>query len=244
MVHVTEAQARHPSFELLMPGSDEYWARATIGLQSIYEAEEFEGEFDLTFEFPKNYPRRPPSVYDYSHQIPLEFAHVFVDTRALCFGAPVEVNRIFAEEPSLSKFLERLVEPYLFAAIYTARKGKPPYSCLPHGSRGLLEYYARKFGTDEFHTIRLLKVLADGDRLGRWSCPCESGSRVNRCHGETLASLQPHRLAREFARELNSIVETVQKSGDFYPAKHVRPRSFLRQRDQNTRRQARSGRKK
>lgn len=233
-----DAQGRHPGLALQQHGAGEYRVTGSIGFHVDYEGEAYEDDYDLTIEFPQNYPEKAPKAYDYGHRIPTEFDHVFPDTRALCLGAPVEVNRVFARRRTLTHFLEELVEPYLFAATYTVRKGQPPYRCLPHGGLGLLDYYSGTFDTDELRTMKVLKVLADGRRLGRWPCPCESGKRVNQCHGEVLTALQPHQSAREFELELNLIVESARRIGHFYPAKEVRPRSFLRSREQSSRRRA------
>lgn len=230
VLHVKDAQDRHPSLELQRRADDGYSVVGTIGLSATYEGRRLRSEYDLTMDFPGKYPRRPPIVYDYWHQIPKEFDHVFVDTRQLCLGAPVEVNLVFSRGRTLTHFIENQLEPFLFAATYVRETRTLPFSDLAHGGEGLLAYYSSTFGTDEVRTMRLLKLLADGKYSQRYRCPCGSGNRINSCHGAILASLAPHLRPGEFARELESIFRWVRGRGRSYPARAVLPTAVWRQR--------------
>ena len=238
VMQVKEAQERHPALELRRRADKGHLIVGTIGFSGTYEEKEIGDEYDLTIDIPPIYPRKPPNVYDFGHQIPQEFDHVFVDTRQLCLGAPVEVNLVFSRRPTLKDFLEQQVEPFLFAATYARETRTLPFGDLAHGAEGLLAYYSSRFGTDELGTMRLLKLLADGKFSHRFRCPCGSENRINRCHGGVLAILMPHLRPGQFARELGAIVRWARTGGRTYPAKTVLPTALWQRRCALARRRA------
>lgn len=212
VTQVEDAQKRHPSLHLQEHGGHDYRARGRIGVRGKCHGQEVRGEYDLAIRFPANYPDRPPTAYDYERQIPLVFEHVEVDSRQLCLGAPVEVNRMFSEGRTLRCFLERLVEPYLFQATCAAHFGTSQFPELSHGRTGILEYYVQQFDCHALRAVLLLLLLTKTEIPWDTDCPCRSSKAVKDCHGETLRALRPHQTVAEFTEEFRFLADLVLSS--------------------------------
>ena len=210
------AQKRHPSLQLRQDERGGYEILGRIGIRAECPSGAIEGEYDLTMIVPATYPERPPRVYDLKCQIPAAFEHVYVSTRELCLGAPVEVNRLFAQKRTLLHFLERQVEPFLLGASCAARFGVSGFPELAHGGRGLLDYYAKWFSCDDGAAVSLVGMLAGAGAPTDGDCPCGSGKPVGNCHGPRLELLRPHQTPSGFRKELPYIRDVAKKSMSFF----------------------------
>ena len=71
----------------------------------------------------------------------------------LCLGAPTRLQLIVAESPSVLRFVERCVIPYLYGYSHFERHGVMPFGELKHGAEGVREDLASLFGTERAESV-------------------------------------------------------------------------------------------
>ena len=151
-----------------------------------------------------DYPESVPIVFELDGRVDRSFNH-FMSFGNLCLGAPIEVRMKFSRNPTLIRFLEDLVVPYLASWSHLRDHGRLPFGELAHGPRGLLEYFGEVFGTNRISTLGLLAHLVDGSPEGVRRCPCGSGRRFEGCHANILRQMQRH-LYPMFEQELKEMI--------------------------------------
>ena len=127
-----------------------------------------------------------------------------LDDGSLCLGSPTRLRLILAESPSIIRFVERCVIPYLYGHSHFERHGVLPFGELDHGERGIRQDLAAVFGTDQTGRVGEFVSLAAMRKreANKRSCPCGSGRRVGRCHHRRLNALRD-RLGRRWFRVLH-----------------------------------------
>ena len=203
-------QRRHPLLLLRRTTDGALILAGQIGFTVSFKSRTVQDDYRISIQFPADYPREPPIVFEVGSKIPLTFRH-FMDAGNLCLGAPTQVRMQFAKHRNLLHFIESQVVPYLFSWSYFRDYGQMPFGELAHGDLGLLQFYDTYFETSWRQTLPLLRYLVDDKLLSR-RCPCGSEIEVDRCHGPKLETLRPH-LPPGFAVEFNRIVAYLSESG-------------------------------
>ena len=231
---ITEVQTRHPNLELLCDASGALRIRGGVGFSIEHDSYMIEDCYNLEFEIPDNYPTSPPFVYETEGKIPKDFNH-FMEAGNFCLGAPVEIQRQFAEHKNLLRFIEDQVIPYLFAYSYKRDYGKMPFGELWHGTDGLLQYYMKFFGTPLVQVMELLKCLADDFAPPLMACPCGGGRKLRDCHGPKLTELRSHLPPKRFETELLDMIKLARAAGIRFSESKVRPKRIYKKRDRQRR---------
>ncbi len=166
------------------------------GLEPIIDS------FDIEMLIPDPYPDMLPWVRETSGKIDSDYEHVFTD-ETLCLGVPIEMRRIFGQQPSLLGFVNKLVIPYFYGYCYWKKYGEHPFGEQKHGGEGVVEYYADKLNlTDEVTALAFVCFLYEHGYRGHHDCPCGSGRRIRKCHGPTLLDLHRHHTPRTLHSDL------------------------------------------
>ena len=231
---VTEAQAQHPTLELLRDPSGTLQIRGRVGFSIEYESHTIEDYYLLDLQIPDNYPAALPFVYEMEDKIPKDSGH-FMAAGNFCLGAPVEVRRRFAEHKNLLRFINDPVIPYLFSYSYKRDYGKMPFGELLHGTAGLLQYYMKFFGTSLVEAMKLLKCLADDFAPPLMVCPCGGGRKLRDCHGAKLTELRPHLPPKQFEIELREMIKLLRAEKIRFPESKVMPQQMWKQRERKWR---------
>ena len=232
---VIEAQARHPTLELLRDPAGALLIRGCVGFSIEHDSQKVEDCYHLELKIPDDYPASPPFVYETEGEISKDFGH-FMVAGNFCLGAPVEVRRQFAAHKNLLRFIDDQVIPYLFSYSFKRDYGKLPFGDLLHGEAGLLQYYMEFFETPLIETMKLLKCLADDFAPPLMTCPCGGGLKLRNCHGPILTELRPHLLPKQFETELREMIKFVQTEKMQFPKSKVMPKRMLKQRNRRRRR--------
>lgn len=235
IAQMTDVQAQHPGLELSLSPSDEFVVSGPVGFCVTHDGSTIEDRYDIEIRVHDEYPSWPPSVWEIGGKISDDYGH-FMEAGNLCLGAPVEVRRRFAHNPTLFAFINDLVIPYLFTHAYSVEHGEPPYGELNHGTLGLLEYYMDHFGTRIIPTLKLLKCLADNFAPPLASCPCGSGRKLQDCHEPKLDELRPHYWPELFEKELREMIEMARMAEIDLPERDVMPKRMWQKREQRRRR--------
>jgi hypothetical protein len=155
--------------------------------------------YEMEIRIPDAFPQKIPVVFETAGRIPLRYHHL--QDRSLCLGSETRLRFMLAGGMSLAAFVDRCIIPYLYRYSHLKAYGEAPFDDLPHGVDGIKEDLRLLLGlgsaSDVQAFVRLLamkKCVAN-----KRACPCESGSRVGRCHHRALNVLRK-RLGRHWFR--------------------------------------------
>lgn len=101
-----------------------------------------------------------------------------------CLGSPLAIRLKLGRTPSLTRFVDQCVVPFLYAASWRRKGGIGwPFSELPHFNPGLLEDYQRLLRVSAPENTRLaLTALCTRPRVANKSpCPCGCQQRLGKC---------------------------------------------------------------
>ena len=185
----------------LMPGPPG-WVKLAGGLAFGAEGpskERIDDEYQIELSIAHGFPERIPSVRETGSRIPRSFHKL--DDGTLCLGSPTRLRLILVESPSILRFVERCVIPYLYGHSYFEMHRILPFGELKHGEQGIRQDLASLFGTGREDTIReFVRLTAMRKRhANKQSCPCGSQRRLGRCHHRRVNTLR-HRLGRRWFR--------------------------------------------
>jgi len=166
-----------------------------------YRSISFQDSFNLEFNFPINYPEKPPNVKELDYKIPNTF-HRFTNGY-LCLCAPVEQQIIFSQDPTLENFILNILNPYLLSWLWYNRFNEMPWGEREHGILGLIESYRDLLKLNDIrHTISFMRGFVNNKIHNKEYCPCGSGRLFRKCHGNIVykyeCSLPKDQLIRDF----------------------------------------------
>ena len=152
--------------------------------------------FSIDLEIPDNYPRGIPKLWCNPQEIPWEIdRHVYPNGLA-CLCVSSEYRKHWPLGCDLTKFLERLVRPYLIGQAYYQDHGHwPPGHERSHGVKGIIEAYREllaPLGSVSVSVIlNFMCFLArETHPKGHEPCPCGSGKGLRDCHRSFLVDLR------------------------------------------------------
>ena len=147
-------------------------------------------EYEVELVVPNQFPDRIPVVREIGGRIPRSFHKL--NNAELCLGAPTRLQLIVAESPSVLRFVERCVIPYLYGYSHFERHGVMPFGELKHGAEGVREDLASLFGTERAESVgEFVRLTAMRKRhANKQACPCGSGRRLGRCHHRRINTLR------------------------------------------------------
>ena len=233
---VTDVQAEQPGLELVLAHTGEMIVRGDVSFTIEHTGRAYQDSYKVEITVPSDYPASPPVVTETGGAIPADF-HRCPKT-GLCLAAPVELARVFTQEGTLRRYIDRLLIPYLFSYTHFREHGQLPHGELSHGPCGLLEYYAEFFAVQPITAMKLLKLLADGCAPPLMACPCGGGRRLQECHGRKLDELRPLLPRASFEIELREMVLAAEAVGIRLPEGDVMPKRMLRRRKRRRREKA------
>lgn len=183
----------------LMPGPPG-WVKLAGGLAFGAEGpskERIDDEYQIELSIPDQFPDQLPAVRETAGRIPPSYHKL--DDGALCLGSPTSLRLILTASPSLLRFVERCVIPYLYGRSHFERHGTLPFGELRHGEAGIRQDFASLFGTNCEETIpEFVRLAAMRKRqANKQACPCGSRRRLGRCHHRRVNMLR-HRLGRHW----------------------------------------------
>ncbi len=147
-----------------------------------------------------------PTVFEIGERIPRDInRHVNPDDGSACVGLPEDLFiAARGQAMMLGAFMDGPLRDYFLAQAVFEREGCWPFGERGHGEAGVVEFYRELFGTSDAVVIDRYLVMLSEPRLHRqWFCPCGSGQKLRRCHGQQLESLR-HRIAPAAAVRLRA----------------------------------------
>jgi hypothetical protein len=191
IAEASELKERFPTLDLML--DREHESAVVKGKLSVA------GEigFTVLLELPNHYPASVPVLRCDPKEIPWQAdRHVNEQTGDGCLCVRSEYRIHWPLGSSLAMFIDRLVVPYFIGQFYyDTNCCWPPTGHRPHGAPGIIEAYrdiAAPLGDVSIETIeRLMRLLSrKGDPQGHELCPCGSGERLRKCHGEAVRRMR------------------------------------------------------
>lgn len=163
-----------------------YILSGEIILNHVFDDVRMTGEFDLEIMVPKDFPRTFPIVKELSNCIDEKYPHRYIDGQ-LCLASDLELKMFFSEDTQIDSFVDKYVIPYLYTYRFYEEYGVYPFGERSHGTMGNMEYLKELFQVDEWRqVIDIMLFIVQSHYRGHLLCPCGSGKRIRKCHGQIL----------------------------------------------------------
>lgn len=148
-----------------------------------------EDSYNVRIEVPHEFPDRMALAWETAGRIPPTYHKL--DNGALCLGSRVRLRLQTAGSPSVLRFVERCVIPYLYGYSHFLRTGAMPFGELLHGELGSLQDLASLLGMERGAAIPYCALaMVKRRRANKRPCPCGSGRRLGRCHNRKVNMLR------------------------------------------------------
>ena len=178
-----------------------------------FEGQEIVDKYSVEIQIPMSYPNELPLVKEVGGRIPKEF-HTSYDGM-LCLGTPLALKMRFYQDQSLIGFVENCLVEYLYGYSHKLKFGRLPFGEFSHGVPGIIQHYQELFAVKNIRfLLRLLDVLVKENYRGHNRCPCGSGEKLRKCHGNILLGIMKYQNPREFKRDQMLIGEFLKKPGE------------------------------
>jgi hypothetical protein len=180
--------------------------------------EAIEDGYDVRLEVPDVFPERMALVWETGGRIPPTYHKL--DNGALCLGSRVGLRLQMGRSPSILRFVERCIIPYLYGYSYFVKHGAPPFGELKHGELGSLQDLAGLIGVEDLGLVIdycFLAVMKRG-RANKRPCPCSSGRRLGRCHNRRVNALRERVGRLVLVSEMRTITRAILEQSRHKPA--------------------------
>lgn len=200
-----EVKKYYPDFRLLSNDNGGWLLWGSIHFLAEHDKTPLDDFYNVQISIPANYPVKIPHAREVGGRIPHSF-HTNLNGN-LCLGAPLKNNRSFALKKTILGFIENCLIPFLYSYSYLEEYGELPFGELEHGHIGIIQCYEDEFQTNDVYLIiDFLSILAQYDFPGFSDCPCQSGKKLWKCHGNKILELKNIQMPDDFAAELRMIL--------------------------------------
>lgn len=198
---------RYPALWLVPSGSMALRVEGTLRFCAHGQTTEvIEDSYDVRIEAPEDFPEGMALAWETGGRIPPDYHKL--TNGALCLGSRVGLRLQMGGSPSLLRFVERCLIPYLYGYSYTAKHGAPPFGELAHGELGSLQQLADLLGVEDLDlAFRYCGLAATKRRrANKQPCPCGNGRPLGRCHNRRVNALRKRVGRPVLASEMRAMV--------------------------------------
>lgn len=168
-----------------------------------YENVYFNGYKNIKIEVDNNYPNSIPKVYIFNLSERLE--HVYPDN-SICLASFGELRNFLISKPSLTQFIKRFLEPFIFTIDWHKKYKNYPFGERAHGYKGLITYYVEELGLTERQCYEIARLIHFNKCRGHMKCICGSGKTFRKCHGKMFIDAMREENLRENLLEEAEII--------------------------------------
>ena len=155
-----------------------------------------------------------PYAIDKGKAVNPKYPHIYKDGR-LCLATDVDMRIALKENPSLAKWMYDFVEPYFVSYEYYDRYGIFPIGDRPHGAKGIVQSYMDIFNVEDEPALKIMLFMAYNRYRGHQPCPCGSGERIRKCHGEMMLKFYNDPILLEQVRQdCEMIIQELKKNNN------------------------------
>lgn len=166
-----------------------------------------EDSYEVRIEVPHRFPECMALAWETGGRIPAKYHKL--DNAALCLGSRVRLHLQTAGSPSVLRFVERCLIPYLYGYSHYFKTGKMPFGELAHGELGSLQDLASLLGMEMEPAIPYcILATMKRRRANKQPCPCGTGRRLGRCHNRRVNILRERVGRLVLVKEMRTITAT------------------------------------
>ncbi len=192
------------------------------GWYLLHEGSQVWDRYLIEVTLPTDSPRGFPVIREVGGRIPcIPDRHVY-DNGDACVALE---DSFWFEYPNGLSLLEFLAGPLrsYFASQSLIEMGETepwPAGEWGHGADGIFQFYSNALGIkNPLVILDFLKLLERDEVKGHWPCPCKSGEKLRKCHGESLYKLRSRIPKDVAARSRASFQKAVEKVASEYKYK-------------------------
>jgi hypothetical protein len=141
-------------------------------------------EYRIRIDIVDQLDKALPVIYETGGRIPSSMDNHVNGDRSLCLGSPLSQRLQLGATPTLARFVELCLVPFLYAQSLRQRGvAHFPFGELAHGPQGLIDDYRMIFAVEDARVLmRLLELLSmKRRRANKLPCPCGCGRRFAGC---------------------------------------------------------------
>jgi len=174
----------HPKMRLVEYGEGQVIVEGEYYLNAQMDGYEIiQDTYKLRIIFSNRYPRSLPKVIELDNRIPRDSEYHTYEDGSFCLGSEIKLKSILFEHPSITDFVEKILNPFLYAISYKMQYSLCPFGELDHGEEGLVDDYKQFFYvSDKASVLHVLRALGKRKRIAnKLPCPCGCGNRIGLC---------------------------------------------------------------
>lgn len=163
--------------ELLIKGTFKFTANSERNIKIA-------DSYELRILVPEKFPYELPKVTELNNKIPRDFKHHVNPDDTLCVGSPLRIIMKLYKSPSLIRYAEECLIPYLYAVSHKLKYGGEfIFGELDHGEQGIIQDYTDILGlaNPQQVTKALILLSIKKKAANKLPCPCECGKRLGSC---------------------------------------------------------------
>jgi len=201
----------YPNIELINESDAEVRLRGSFTLHKEYGCFQVLDDYEIEIVIPIASPKLP-YVIDVQKHINPDYQHYYTDGK-LCLETDVKIISDFVDGFDLLRWMDKYVESYFFTYEYYMRFGEFPYGERSHGLDGVLESYQELLGAENLQeTYDIMRFITTNCYRGHSLCPCQSGEKLRKCHGEKILPFYNYNVLYETIKnDENRITEAIKK---------------------------------
>ncbi|MEO8217971.1 MAG: SEC-C domain-containing protein [Acidobacteriota bacterium] len=170
--------------------------------------------FQLEIILSTRYPEEVPTVREIGGRIPRIADRHTESNGDACLFIPEEAAVHFPPGSTLLAFLQGPVNSFFVSQLYFEEFGAWPFGEWGHGTKGTLEFYARRIGFSEPRIIfSFIDYLTREEVKGHWPCPCGSGKMLRKCHRDKVMELRAEISRIVASRSFERLVRSASQRG-------------------------------
>lgn len=184
---INKVQEKYQNLKYWQTNEGDFVLQGLLEFDVDAKGHHIQDSFEVRIIVPINYPDSPARAYELAKRILSDYPHLN-SNRSLCLGTDIEIQYALSDDNSLLQFVEQILIRNLFSFAVWEKTGTFPYGERKHYAPGILEFYQVYFDVKDCEAAkRLLYYLSKMKRYSRnkW-CPCRSGKRIRKCHGENI----------------------------------------------------------
>ncbi len=151
----------HPRMRLTEYGDEQVVVEGEYYLNAQMDGYEIiQDTYKLRVIFPNRYPKSLPKVTELDNRIPRDSDYHTYENGSFCLGSEIKLKSILFEYPSIIDFIEKILNPFLYAVSYKLQYDLYPFGELDHGEKGLVDDYKHLFNvSDKASVLQVLRAL-------------------------------------------------------------------------------------
>lgn len=145
---------------------------------------EIDDSYHLKIEFPENFPKQIPKVWELSSKVPTDGNFHVNPNGTLCLGSPLHLLMKIYESPTYIAFAEECIVPFLYAVSLKKKVGGDfVMGELAHGAPGIIDDYKLLLGLENPKDMAYALALTSLRKrvANKKICPCRCGRKLGQC---------------------------------------------------------------